>query len=209
MNITEYGLGADPTAYIRKELGNGRALSEALLRNCDLQNGRVVTHMPDDVDTKSLFKYAEGGKIPHELHENPDGTRYGVPQIDPREFIVLPIYNYLKSDPRGIALFEYTCASKEDPALKNMSSKLVFFGADPFSYLGSAATLDEIRMAIGDAEDGYGFRGVLSIAPADFVPAAFPATLTRTQIDEIARMARGVVVGAYDTEGYLLWRQGP
>ena len=212
MNTTiELSLGEQSLVYIRERLGAGHALSSAVLSGCDLELGSVVTYLPAGISSERAHEFTAGGKLPAPDRSTwtalPDG---GVAVPIPSTMDRLPrvVHEYLQAGPNRIWLFEDFNASPSDPVMKELRCRFVSFGNEVYYPLDRSSDEESIREAARRAFSFVSFVGVgAKLSPADSERLTRVTELEKADLDRVVPGLDLLSVGAYDGEGFLLWRR--
>lgn len=208
---TEVSLGEESLGYIKQQLDAGHALSSAVLAACDLALGCVVTYLPADVSLERAQEFTVGGKLPAPDRSAwvplPDGG-VAVPIASTMDRLPGVVHEYLQAGSNRIWLFEDFNASPGDPVMQGLRCRYVSFENEVYYPLDHSSDEAAIREAANRAFSFVSFVGVgATLPPAD---AERLSRIGELQKDDIQRVVSGLdllTVGAYDGEGFLLWRK--
>lgn len=177
-----------PTAleYVRKQLESGGSLAHELLR-LDLLNGRTWAFVREGADTSSLGRFEESIAA--------DGREA---ELELADFVL----QHLSTDDRSCAMFEDPFAREGDPVLlRTEQVPYLIYGGEVLDFLqGPNHTQDDVQRLIW-ASRAYRMVGILSYSD----PLVPRAAITPTVLGALIQSANHVVVGAWDSEGQLIW----
>lgn len=188
-------LAANAQLYIQGELSYGRDLSQLILK-LNLALGLIYTYLP-----LALF---ENDFVDFELSfEDVTGERQS------GEFLKITIEyisNYLSTNNRNLVLFE-TLANKGDPVIEKQNLQHFFFQTVKYDYLRGSDNEKPVSKYIKAAQ-GY---------PAVFALTRYGEKTSNIDIEgkdlddeavnELMANISGLIIGAYDGEGYLFWER--
>jgi hypothetical protein len=207
----ELSLGRESLDYIREQLSVGHTLSSTVLSTCDLEPGSVTTFMPDGISLQQAREFTTGGKLPPadpltwvSLPEG--GIAVPIPSV--RDLLPRKVHEYLQAGRDRIWLFEDFNASPSDPVMKQVRCRYVSLGNEVYYPLDHNSDEEAIREAANHAYSFVSFIG----AGARLSPAGAERFSRVNEIEEgdLQRLVSGLdllTVGAYDGEGFLLWRR--
>jgi hypothetical protein len=188
--------------YVRRVLGDSRrSLGEALKANVHLGEGKVFTWIPSD---KSLPQdLSRGGLFP----EPPESTwRRGrdavaKPVVDAWALLADEVEAFVSKDTRHVCLLANEVVDVGDPVAANYPAA-VAYGNELYHLITRATPKEQIPRILTVAKSVPVFVGVLSAA--DISPER-KLELDRASLVQIVARLDGIVVGAFDGEGFLLW----
>lgn len=209
----ELSLDKESLYYIKEKLRVGHALSNAILSICHLELGSVVTFMPAGVSLEQAHEFTTGGKVPA-----PDPSTWvslpeggvAVPIPSTMDLIPRKVHEYLRADPNRIWVFEDFNASPSDPAMKGIRSRYVSFRNEVYYPLDGNSDEEAIREAADLAFSFVSFIGVgATLSPQDVERLSRVNELEERDLQLLVSGMDLLSVGAYDGEGFLLWRGSP
>jgi hypothetical protein len=193
--------------YVRRRLSGGKALSRHLLAGQNLDGGSVVACIPAEADPERTEQFDVG-----HARESPEdsvaftsasGTRWRMtrkPNADAK--LVDSIAAFLGEATDALCIFEHGLARRTDPFLERASFKVAFYGDEVYPF--AAAGDDHVR--IGDAIRGATTAYPPLVGALTHGDLSTRADLGQTALASIAATAERIIVGAYDGEGYVIWR---
>lgn len=212
MNTEHLGVRTLPSEameYMRRQLASGLTLGRLLLE-IDLGPGTVTTYLPMNLDEGSILEFNSGGKMP-----SPTST---VRRRDERSVRITPVpdtdawlasrtHAYLQEQRQGLVILENALARPSDPSLVSHYANLAVYDEEVYHVLTieNSPDQDSVLSAIRFVKT-HQFVGVFT--SSDDRPGlrkAGPVELTLEDLRDFARLAEGIVVGAYDLEGQLIW----
>jgi hypothetical protein len=182
----EIDTGERGMQYLRKELGFGGLLSKSLLRSA-LDSGRVVTRAFSAADLPTNFDWG----------------------LDPTisklqwQFAAETIVAFLRQSQDSVAVFQHPFATPHDKWLAIKPVPYVSCENDVLFVINTSwAQPDKVELALVSA----GAQQELGIlARHEELSRISSGTIAPSVIGELVARCEGIVVRAFDAEGYLLW----
>ena len=194
----EIPLGSEAVKYIHSCLGSGKTLSSLVLETCDLDNGKVATYLPTDIDLATITQFDVGGKLGETAVWKKLGSQTDV-------WLASQIRSFLSDENKRIIVFENALARPNDPWLARRQSQIFTFKEEVYHFLlRKDAEKRKIRKAIRDATSHL-FIGIMSSVLSDACLPQQRQVLTADELRGFAERTESIVVGAYDYEGYVIW----
>ena len=185
--------------YVRRSLQNGLSLARAVVAQWPNDQGIVLALAPSQMSGR-LVDFESGGIL--EQPARWGGMMSAVPNTNSE--VARFIGRYLGSIEQSVVVIEDTEGYYETPAGQIPHLVVQRFGAESYGQLSVQANVSEIAEALKVAYSMPAFNVFLTrwdespdVPPSNAYP---PAT---------AHNVRGVLVGAYDAESYLLWLPEP
>jgi hypothetical protein len=220
--LSEIRLGPEAIEYIKDRLAQGKTLASLLLERRDLDGGEVVTFLPSNADLERISNFSQGGVLPtpppetHQHYTTPDGTKTVlVPVPGTSSHLVTTIQEFLKQGEGRICLFESAVARPTDGFLSSPNAqdlRVLTFEENVYYFL-TEDDLDreKINKTVSYAIS-YLVIGVFAqLSKEDqFLPIEQQITRGEITLDDLKLLAERtekIIVGAYDGEGYLIWRE--
>jgi len=214
--VTSYILEEEQRAaainYLRQKLGSGKTLAGLLLESVDFATGAVAV-LNAVALSGSLITEFNWGHVP----PAPESAQYI--KIQGRPFLAYPtansyehltevIYSSMES-PESICLMENMLASPNDPWLKRAKSRLARYGPEVYHILTRSDRGEEkIEDTLREAESLPVFVGAIGRQPPDpILVDPVDSNISTGQLRTFAKTAHCIFVGAYDGEGYVVWRR--
>lgn len=209
IELTEIELGPAGLRFVAEQLAGGLTFSRLLLGHLDLERGEAVTHLPPGVALAEAVKFDQGGKLPYPpsaTRELADGRRMVKVQTT-RGHLARLLAEGL-AVPGRVGLLENATASREDPWLHGLRVATVFVGQEVYHWLAGPVSAQAADEAIKRAQSPFQFVGALSSLAAGHDSPADRGELAPEMLHGLAEATRMIFVGAYDGEGYVIWRSG-
>lgn len=208
--LEEIALGQEAIDYISESLRDGKELSSMILNAVELQSGSVVTYLPTKPASFSINQFRSGGIVggkPDETlpkHELSAQSRFSpIPNLD--HCLISLVTAYLESATAALCLFENQLAQPSDAWLRNSTLHNLNIGATVCHSLTAKDVLDA-ELISQTVKKSRSIRppliGLFTSVSNGKVHALDEASL-KTMVEHTQR----IVVGAYDGEGFLLWRR--
>jgi len=215
-DLGDAGRGRIREVLSRKVSDRGAdTLSGLVLTHVPLNLGEASTYLPDDVAPQTLLKFEQGGKI----SIDPNGTRYepngsgGVARwetVQSAEFYLIDLAEkYLSSEEERFIFVEHPYATPTDGWIKKepLPHLLLFHKSNVLEVLIAGASRHRFELAVQEATQAGAIGGmVFARCPGLHIPETL-GELSLGQLELVARGAEMVAVGAYDAEGFVLWKQ--
>jgi hypothetical protein len=208
----EFNLGDEGIKYIRKCLINGKTLANYLIRTCNLERGKLITFLPTDTNEEAVKQFTTGGKLKEEgLKEEiikPEGSKLTkVPTPNTDLWLVSIIRSFLTTDVKRLCIFENALAKPSDPWLSSKKMPVFTFHEEVYHFLlGTDAENEKIGETIRIATSHL-FIGVMTSVPQETGFSLGGGEITSQELIGFAEKTEKIIVGAYDGEGYLIWRR--
>lgn len=216
----EITLGPEAVHYIRDRLAEGKTLAKFLLDRADLNKGRVTTFLPSNADLSKINNFSRGGVLPapppetHHHYTTPDGTKtVMVPVPGTGTHLAAMIQEFLEQGDARICLFESAVAKPTDGFLSTPNAKdlrVLPFQEDVYYLLKQQDDREKIDKTLRYAKS-YLVLGVLVHLSKDkgllLDEDSLRKELTLDELKVLAEETEKIIVGAYDGEGYLIWRR--
>jgi hypothetical protein len=216
MQLKQYVLNTRAIAYIRYALGEGFSLAHLLLDRQDLEQGYVVTFLPENLSEEQLYDFRAGGKLlvpPDAVLRTFDSLGRAIriePILSTLSHLVLLIHDYLRKECHGIAVFQDGMAEATDKwVTQNRNYRIMIAEGRIYHFLTTEdAEPAKIERVVRRAETIYPpLIGVMAVVEAELLERwrEDRVELRREELSILAAQADRIVIGAYDGEGYLLW----
>lgn len=196
--------------FLTGRLSTGNALSRCILSSLNFNAGCITAVSAVPTNSMDFSDYAHGHP---ETAEAPQKVTIGEapytvwPIINARIELAGIIGTALKSD-GDLCLLENALARVGDGWLAGTKSRLVFSDSEVYHALLSAQSDPEtVIQALAEAESFPTFVGAVGRSTWAANMTTLPGSITVQQLNEFAQRASVVFVGAYDGEGYLVWRR--
>jgi len=190
------GAAADAAlAYVMRELGRGRLLSQCVLQDMMALAERVLTFLPGGIGLTQMLEFETA-----KLHMSP-----GASAKTSDEWLVHRIARCFQQEPRSVLLAEDFVSSPTDPWLPTFGCRFWSIGDDVLHYtLAEGASEAMIGQTLNDAACACALVGAVAA-----LPMAFSRPPSTTRIDEsdlraICVQTKIAFVRVYDGESFLL-----
>ncbi len=190
----------------------GKTLSRHLLKALETGKGEVVTYLPQDVTEKEARQFEMGGKLSLPSQESwrycisDDGTvlrMVPTPTMDP--YLVEEIRAFLVGQERRICIFEDALADSHDPCLARLNTKFITYLSEVYHVLfWHDADQERILQTVRRARSWLFIGAMTSLREGSCLDPS-NMKLSEEELCALAEDAEGIIVGAYDGEGYLVW----
>jgi hypothetical protein len=206
-------LGVEALEYIRQRLSNGNTLARHLLAKLDLEKGVITTFLPkkmrkETANDFSTGKFPETSSKNHLFYTAPDGRRVKiVPKPNTNQCLVSLIQVFLRQREEYLCVFENALAEVHDPCVTSFKSSLMFLENEVYHFLfhSDAKNDEKILKTIKEATSWLFIGAMTSIPKRQRITFKTHQKITSGQLKLLAEMAKKIMVGAYDGEGYLIW----
>jgi len=184
-----------------------------LLQSVDFSTGAVAVLNAVPL-SESLIMEFNWGHVP----PAPESAQYikiqgrpflADPTANSYEHLTEVIYSSMES-PESICLMENMLASPNDPWLKRAKSRLATYGPEVYHVLTSSDRRKEkIEDTLRESESLPVFVGAVGRQPPDRIADdSEHVTISLGQLKSFAKSASCIFIGAYDGEGYVVWKEG-
>jgi hypothetical protein len=210
---TQIALGSEALDYLCERLEKGRALLRYALPGVRSRPGEIRTLLPAGVPDDAARDFQWGGKVapgPSRYTTAPDGRRFRIEEVrGTRDGLIWVIQQFLAGGPSHVCVVN-TVARPSHSWLKRTKGQMVVADDEIYGLVAHGASVGEIDVAIREG-GGWGFVAAMSQLTEPLTIGG-PGTVTPVSdelLRQIARRTRMVAIGAYDGEGYLVWRPSP
>jgi len=210
--IQEHDARAGAVEYLKRQLGQGKSLSKLLLDAVAFENGEIVALSAAEIGPAEVTQFdwghARQGETPPQQVKVGDRPYKAYPTPSAAAGLSGAVYDCLNGA-GNLCLMENFLFEAGAPWLARARSRLLFHGSEVYHALFSVDR-DKARIidAIRDAERLPVFVGAVGRAPwPSGGDTASLHALTAEQLADFAKTAGCVFVGAYDGEGYLIWKR--
>jgi hypothetical protein len=194
----------EATGYIRQVLEDSRRSLAELLKRVDLSRGRVVTWgpagrpLPADFSHGGLFAEVPPGSWQRR------GGSVAKPVPSTTGPLVQEIVSFLAGDPLRLCLLANENLDAGDAAARSAPARAVY-GNELYHFIPAGTSPPEIERTLKIARSLPTFVGVLA-APTAKLGLRVEA-MAESVLQAVVASTTGILVGAYDGEGFLLWRR--
>lgn len=195
--LSKIDLKADALSYVREELLQGNTLAQYLLK-LDLEDGKIFTFLPEELKTDLVNDLGES------LHFL-TGEHYS------REFdnlITSIIVDYL-SDDYKLVVFETIWGDPKKVGISRVSNYFIHSDSK-YDYL-TRRSLSSKELIFKTLTDAHSYPTIIVLTKHERVTEVIdPGQAVEDEtLVEFAQNATGVIVGAFDGEGYVFWEKLP
>ena len=217
----EITLGPEAVDYVRDRLVKEKTLAKLLLDRGDLDKGKITAFLPTDADLSKVSDFSRGGVLPapppetYHHYTTPDGTKTVMaPVPGTSNQLAAMVQEFLNRSDKRIGLFESAVAKPTDGFLSTPKAKdlrVMTFQEDVYYLLKANDDREMIHKTLQYAKS-YLVLGVLvHLTDKDkflFLDEdSLRKELTLDQLKVLANQTEKIIIGAYDGEGYLIWRR--
>jgi hypothetical protein len=190
MNVIERELDQRIVPQLLEMLDSGHVLAR-LVRDAKVLNGaRIRTFLPAGIPDNYVYD---------RWHGNEMSRAVGL------SWLASNLSEFLRKDYRAVVVMENANATKGDPGLSEMTSKLAYMDSEIVHILRNEDSDErQIKKSIGEAESLWQFVGLMTQASDKVLRASFPLELNRSDAEELVAHTRSVFFGAYDGESYII-----
>jgi hypothetical protein len=211
MNFEQYTLDARAVEYIRRCLGKGNTLAREILAKTDLSGGDLTTLLPANVDKEKIYDFRSGGKIPM-ADESQWVRRPGMLAIPLTDISIYPaavVAQFLKEDPYHFCICEDSLAEPTDLWITKSTLRIYTFNKEVYAILlptdnRRSKILETIRS--GRTSQLF-IAAMTSMSQNDLILQDSRGMFSQVQLSYFAHHIQALVIGAYDGEGYLIWKR--
>ena len=207
--FSEFELGDTARDYIRGQLESARGLSREVHSTLDLSRHDVKTVLPSDTSDAGLVAFESGGVIPPaEVHEM---VVSGVPQmikvVETAYFYpVAEIAKFLSGGPDRICIIDNRTDISDSPPYTEGASYNASWKNELYPVIaGDGSNLAQIEECLYTSDMIEPLLMFFVSGATLKSPGTGTLQLSQADLTRIASRISGVMVGAYDGEGFLLW----
>ena len=198
--------------YMMQQLGSGKTLAKLLLETVDFERGTVaILNVVQLSETQMReFNWGRGPLAQSAQYIEIQWQPFlAYPTANSYEHVTEVIYSSLE-DPQCVCILQNMLASPGDPWLKRAKSRVATHGPEVYHILiSSDRRKEKIEDTLREAESLPVFVGAVGRQPPDRIADdSEHVTLSLGQLKSFAKSAHCLFVGAYDGEGYLVWKDG-
>lgn len=208
-------LGDKANSYILDSLNSGKTLSKLLAEVHDIKKGNIFTYIPDNLDLEDAEDFSGGlyktknRLLVHEYYL-PNG-KLGVVKNkqyipDASYWLVDEIMNKLTLKEGSAGILEDPIQQVHDPVQQSeLADNEFYFGSEVYHIINKKMDADDAQTIISRI---YNFSPPLVGAIVD-ISEEIPQRklIEKDLLRKLAESAKYIIVGAYDSEGYLIWEK--
>lgn len=217
MDLIEHILGEEGYAHVRYAFGESRTLGQCLSACVDLKQGSLRTYLPLYVTEAEVIEFSASkqpvGMTESHRYQQADGQWVLMTRVESTIRVTsASLHSHLIQNPNSIAIFEDWMVDRTDSCVQNeRRCRFAFCGNEVYTFSKvPEATVDDVEFAIRKAESIYPpLMGVVCDLPSDEL-TLWEGDRVEKRPDDFERLAervRIIIVGAYDGEGYLIWKK--
>lgn len=205
--LNEFQLGQEAINYIKFVLNGGKTLSYCILKNCNLDYGKVKTCLPPNFkDDVNIFDYNKNilsdsfiNNIPNNIPTKTDSL---LAQI---------IESYLGIGGGNVCILEDAAANADAPCMMHVieDSDTLVFGQEVYYILCNKGVMDnkKIEKRIHYAKSLWHFVCIFtSLTKGEIM--SLKKDITEHELNLLAKNTVKIAIGAYAGNGYLIWQKG-
>ena len=190
--------------YVKDQLQDGHSLAKALLINLNFNEGAFFALLHPSADSTRIHEFRAGGILPANSLEGVcvEGKTYSGRR---KEDSVHELAMYLKSilNPGQYCFFEDMVHDRSDPIPSDIEKYVLYFNQELYLYMSDLEFNEQIAQKIIHYSDAqWYYMNVISEAS----PSSKLNT-TACQFQSIAFKTNLIVIGAYDMEGFVVWKR--
>ncbi len=213
-DLEEITLGQEAIDYVTEALRDGGELSAMLEKTLRLEAGSVMTYLPAGTARSSIKEFRSSGILASSAAVvRTVAERHTPARISPilnldRSSLASIVTDHLRSAPSALCLFENRLAKPSDPWLRHSKLHNLFLGISVCHYLTStdSSDTDLVRLTISKSRSIRPPLLGLLTRLADGAATGQTAGVDGNDIKAIVSHIEKLVVGAYDGEGFIVWR---
>ena len=202
MPLYEVDLDHRAEEFFVERLSLGNTLAKFLLQQIETQDGRFIAVLNRSVDEDRIYGFSEGYQPQNiDIHTRLEPVVTARPQVA----------QYVKTflcEPNRLCVFEDVNSKPDDPWISDRPVPWLRYQDE---------VLYEVRHDDRDSDQlidraisrswSWLFTGAFIRLPSQHQVDQIPRVLTKEQMMRIADHVLEVVIGAYDQEGFLIWRR--
>jgi hypothetical protein len=211
--LTEMPVSHAGYDFVRDRLAQGNALAKQILQSVALEDGQLTTFLPLGTSPQSQEQFHSGGKLTTPPVSEWKGVQSGdetllmIPVPNTDYWLMAKIRDYLIEGKDRVCVIEDAVRRPSDAALHRLTTRHLALNGDVYHLLlQEDAQESRILEAIKAAKSIPTFVGAIGIWQGD--PLAIrTGFLPFNELQSFAAGIQALFVGAFDGEGYLLWRK--
>lgn len=190
--------------YVTDQLQDGHTLARKLLMNLDFEEGSFFSLLHPSADRTKIHEFRAGGI----LAVNPLEDVLFQGKVYPGRKKVHSVHQlalYLKSmlHPGQCCLFEDMIHHRSDPIVSEIKKHILYFHKEVYLYIKEAEFSQETaKKIIHYADAQWYYMNIISESDP-----RFELNITSEQLQNIALKATLIAIGAYDMEGFVVWKR--
>jgi len=190
--------------YVRDQLHDGNTLARELLINTDFENGDFVALLPPSADKTKIHRFQAGGISKSNPMEKVffQGKAYpGRKKADSISQLVQCLKNALHSG--RCCFFEDMIHRKSDPIAPELQKHVFYFQKEVYLQIKESEFSKEVaKKIINYADAQWYYMNIVSDSLAEI-----HKNMTKEQLHSLALKTTLISIGAYDMEGFVLWKR--
>ncbi len=190
--------------YVTDQLQDGHTLARELLMNLDFKEGSFFALLHPSADRTKIHEFQAGGI----LAVNPLEDVFFQGGLYPgrkKAHSVHQLALYLKSilQPGQSCFFEDMVHHRSDPIRSEIKKYIFYFHEEVYLYIKEGEFSQEIAEKMIHYSDAqWYYMNIISETNS-----GFDLNVTSEQLQNIALKATLIVIGAYDMEGFVVWKR--
>lgn len=197
------GIGA--AKYISGQIELGWKHLSILLRNIDLDNGKIFAYVNDTISDSALHNFDRGDPDLFEKQIAEADSDLIPIENDSNDLLVDLIYEYVNFSVFNCCILEEPVGRPSDPYILKSSIKFVNIEDEMFYFLNKMSSENEIEEVYLRSE-GFYFLCVLTTLDLQFQKEFIPySNIANDLLKRSVENVTSFFVQAYDGEGYLRW----
>ncbi|MBU6382698.1 MAG: hypothetical protein KGR16_00050 [Verrucomicrobia bacterium] len=190
--------------YVADQLQDGHTLARELLINLNFKEGSFFALLHPSADRTKIYEFQTGGI----LAVNPLEDVLFQGKVYPgrkKAHSVHQLALYLKSilQPGQCCFFEDMIHHRSDPIVSEIEKHILYFHREVYLYIKEAEFSQELaKKIIHYADAQWYYMNIISESDP-----RCELNMTSEQLHNIALKATLIVIGAYDMEGFVVWKR--
>jgi hypothetical protein len=194
--------------YFLDHIKSGKILSKKIVEKLDFAKGSFFTILPINVKLEALYEFKQGGIIPPSpFGEKSYPIKGRLEEFHPTQVLTMDfecselITDFLKESDENLAVVENYMLNPDSPYVEIRNVKMAPFNVDVYYILNSKNSVEEVCETIKKCGEIWHFSTVLTR-----LEGGSPSILTDQVLNHICDNVKCVIAGAYDGEGYIVWK---
>lgn len=190
--------------YVRDQLQDGHTLAKELLINLNFKEGSFFALLHPSADRAKIHKFRDGGiLILNPLEGVPfQGNLYPGRK---KTHSIDQLAKYLKDilQPGQCCFFEDMIHNKSDPIVSEVKRHTLYFQKEVYLYLKeNEFSQNSAKKIIHYVDAQWYYMNIISKTTF-----GFETNITAEQLHNLALRTTVLVIGAYDMEGFVIWKR--
>lgn len=188
-------LGGPGNRYVSSSLQNGLWLARRTLEALDIGRGTAFSFLPEGIDPRVIERFDQGGIVA--MMAATDSRWSWAAQL---------VAIAMSTAPTSVFIAENALSNCDDPVITRNHGGITCSGQEVYHWT-ERRDPEAIEALMNDANSSYILNCLVSCPSPEFASGYRPARCDEEVLSGLASGVRLVVVGAWDSEGCILWTE--